>query len=141
MVGLVSLALAAGAGAGQYHVYSCRMPSGASAPADGWTGSAGPMHDDYATNTCAGGGALMAVLGDQAKHTANVDQVTWTFSTPAGDAMTGATLWRAGDADGGAAINAMYAFWLAGPNETFVFDECVYVASCISGKGFTGQPL
>ncbi len=32
-------ALTPSALAGQYHVYSCRTPSGESAPADGWSGS------------------------------------------------------------------------------------------------------
>jgi hypothetical protein len=143
VTGLLGLALAPGAVAGKYHVYACRTPSGASAPADGWTGSvaAGGAHDDYAKNTCTEGGALIAALGDQTIHIAGLDQATWTFSVPAGETMAGATLWRAGDADGGAAINATYAFWLAGPNETSVFDECVYVASCISGKGLMRRPL
>ena len=141
MAGLVSFALASSASAGEYDVYTCRTPSGEPAPADGWSGSAGPTYDGYAKDTCATGGALTAALGDQTIHIADLDQATWTFSVPAGETMVGGTLWRAGDADGGAAINATYAFWLAGPNETSVFDECVYVASCVSGKGFIGQPL
>ena len=63
---LLALALVVGCGAflapgsawaGQYHVYSCRTPSGESAPADGWSGSVaeGGAFDDYATNTCASG--------------------------------------------------------------------------------------
>lgn len=143
VAGLLGLALAPGAVAGKYHVYACRTPSGASAPADGWTGSVagGGAHDDYAKNTCTEGGALVAALGDQTIHIAGLDQAMWTFSVPAGETMAGASLWRAGDADGGAAINATYAFWLAGPKETSVFDECVYVASCTSGKGLSGRPL
>jgi hypothetical protein len=35
VVGLVSLAVAPGARAGEYHVYACRTPSGESAPPDG----------------------------------------------------------------------------------------------------------
>jgi hypothetical protein len=56
------VAVALAATAGEYHVYSCRTPSGEVAPADGWTGSAGPSYDDYATDTCATGGALTAAL-------------------------------------------------------------------------------
>ena len=44
---LAILALMAGAPAaqaGRYHVYSCRTPSGAAAPVDGWAGSSsGPF--------------------------------------------------------------------------------------------------
>ncbi|MGO9488582.1 MAG: hypothetical protein ACLQBB_06100, partial [Solirubrobacteraceae bacterium] len=50
------------ASAGQYHVYSCRTPSGAAAPVDGWSGTLAPggAYDDYVKNTCAEGGALVA---------------------------------------------------------------------------------
>ena len=57
----------------------------------------------YAENTCAeSGGALLAALGDQAVRTANTDSATWAFAAPPGETLAGATLWRAGDADGGA---------------------------------------
>ena len=73
----------------------------------------------YAEDTCSQPtGALVAALGDQPMRTANTDIATWAFSAPAGATIAGATLWRAGDADGGAAINATYQFWLAGPSET-----------------------
>jgi hypothetical protein len=60
---LAGLSLAPVASAGEYHVYSCRTPSGEAAPVDGWSGSAGPTYDDYAKDTCAEGGALTAALG------------------------------------------------------------------------------
>ena len=89
--------------AGEYHVYACRTPAGEVAPVDGWSGSvaAGGAYDDYAKDTCADGGALVAALGDLTTHIADVDEATWAFSVPAGERMVGATLWRAGDADGG----------------------------------------
>ena len=138
---LLCLAVAASAVAGQYHVYACRMPSGASAPVDGWSGSAGPTFDDYATNTCSSGGALTAALGDQTIHIADLDQATWTLSVPADETMTGATLWRAGDADGGAASNASYEVWLAGPADIRGFEYCVYQFICPTGVGDPAQPL
>jgi hypothetical protein len=141
IAGLLSLALAASVGAGQYHVYSCRMPSGAVAPVDGWSGSAGPVYDDYATNTCGSGGALTAALGEQTPHFAGIDQATWTLGVPAGETMTGATLWRAGDADGGEVTNATYEFWLAAPSESSIFDDCVYQFKCPIGVGDPAQPL
>jgi len=141
LAALVSLAVAPAAWAGKFHLYSCRTPAGESAPADGWSGSAGPTYDDHATNTCASGGALIAALGDLTTHATNVDQASWAFSVPAGETMVGATLWRAGDADGGAVVNATYEYWLAGPNDTSVFDQCVYVSQCFSGKGNPSQPL
>ena len=69
------------------------------------------------------------------------DTATWKFSTPSEDRLVGATVWRAGDADGGLATNATYEFWLAGPEETEVFDECVYEFGCQLGLGDPSEPL
>ena len=63
----------------------------------------------YAENTCQQpGGALLAALGEQATRTANTDIATWAFEAPAGESIAAATLWRAGDAAGGAVVNATY---------------------------------
>jgi hypothetical protein len=130
------------ADAGQYHVYSCRTPSGESAPVDGWSGSvaAGGAFDDYALNTCSEGGALIAALGAQTIHGANVDRATWRFDAPTGETLAHATLWRAGDTDGGQVVNATYQFWLAGPEPTSTFNECIFAQSC-PGKGDSTSPL
>ncbi len=102
---LALAAMAVVAHAGEYHVYSCRMPSGESAPADGWSPSVAGTAV-YAEDTCGQpGGALLAALGE-AKRTANADIARWAFEAPAGESLASATLWRAGDADGGAVINA-----------------------------------
>ncbi len=144
LTGLAALGPAAlTAGAGEYHVYSCRMPSGASAPTDGWTGSVTGAYDDYAVDTCGTGGALTAALGDRTPHLANLDIATWTLSVPSGETLSGATLWRAGDADGGEAEDTTYEFWLGGFNQN-AFDACVYqsIASpCLNGVGEPNQPL
>lgn len=142
VAGLGSLAGARDARAGAYHVYSCRTPAGAVAPADGWSGSVAPggAYDDYALNTCANGGALIAALGDETIHVAGFDKAVWTFSAPAGETIAGATLWRAGDLHGTAGESATYQFWLAGPEENKILDECIYTQGC-SGKGLVGQPL
>jgi hypothetical protein len=99
--------------AGTYHVYACRTPSGEAAPADGWSGSGAGAYDNYEKNTCGTGGALTAALGDLTPHMADVDQAMWAFSVPADERMVGATLWRAGDTDGGEATDATYEFLLA----------------------------
>src|ERR1700685_1340944 len=132
-VACLALATAASAQAGQYHVYGCRTPSGESAPADGWSGSvAGPA--SLAENTCSQpGGALIAALGE-ATRTANTDIATWAFEAPGGESVTSATLWRAGDADGGSVINAAYQFWLAGPAEAEIFESCGSGVMC-AGRG------
>src|ERR1700728_3785948 len=143
----VTLVLAAGAGAGEYHVYSCRTPSGTSAPTDGWSGSipTGASYD-YAEDTCAKGGALVAALGDQTTHKVATDAVTWMFGAPTGDVIKAATLWRAGDADGGEIPNAFYKFWLAGPedfdDEANLYDQCSSEFGCPPpGIGNPSQPL
>jgi len=135
------LAGAEGASAGQYHVYSCRMPSGQVAPTDGWSGSATGAFV-YAEDKCAKGGALVAALDDGVEHE-GTDIATWIFGVPAGETLAGATLWRAGDADGGLSEHGTYEFWLAGPNANEVFDECVYSGSkpCETGEGDPEEPL
>ena len=142
MAGLGGLAGAKDAEAGGYHVYSCRTPSGAVAPVDGWSGSvaAGGAYDDYALNTCANGGALIAALGDVTKHAVFTDKALWRFTAPTGEKIADATLWRAGDNGGGGVVNATYQFWLAGPTESDIFAECLYTLNCIE-EGKRAQPL
>ena len=74
--------IAGSAHAGEFHLYSCRTPSGAAAPADGWRPShTGPY--TYAENTCAQpGGALVAALRPSPGRTANTDIATWEFAAP-----------------------------------------------------------
>ncbi len=133
---------AAPAEAGEYHVYSCRTPWGAVAPADGWAHSVASdgAYDQYALNTCETGGALVAALGDATRHATFVDQAVWAFAAPAGATIAGATLWRAGDNAGGGFLEATYQFWLAAPKESAIFSECIYTQSC-GGLGELGRPF
>jgi hypothetical protein len=124
------LLLATAATAGQYHVYACRTPSGEAAPADGWSPASAGAYDNYEKDTCAAGGALTAALGDVTTHLADLDQATWTFSVPAEETMVGATLYRAGDTEGGEAPDATYEFLLAGPEENKIFSSCVFQFGC-----------
>ena len=103
VVALVGLVCAGEAVAGGYHVYSCRTPGGAVAPVDGWTGYVAPggAYDQYALNTCASGGALIAALGDVTIRSGQIDTASWTLMRPQARRSLGATLWRAGDNDGG----------------------------------------
>jgi hypothetical protein len=133
------------ASAGQYHVYSCRTPSGESAPADGWSGSAvGPESLDQ--DTCSQpGGALIAGLRSGFARTANSDSATWAFAPPSGELISAATLWRAGDAEGGAATSAFYGFWFAGPTNVnepeTAFGQCVGGSACPAEVGTMREPL
>jgi hypothetical protein len=143
---VVAMAVVVGsAGAGQYHVYSCRMPDGEAAPVDGWVGSTKGTFT-YAMNTCgAPNGALVAALGDQPPRESNADMATWAFSPPPGATLAGATVWRAGDADGGAALNATFRIWLAGPlnfdDAANAFSQCASGSSCPVGIGNSTSPL
>jgi hypothetical protein len=130
--GLALALTAAAAHAGRYHVYSCRTPAGESAPVDGWSGSvaAGGAFDDYPLNTCAEGGALVAALGDETIHGAEIDRATWAFASPADTTLASATLWRAGYVHGHSAETATYQLWMTGPNENLAFDECIYTLGC-----------
>lgn len=141
------LTLAAGlarppaAWAGRYHVYSCRMPDGESAPADGWHGEAVGA-SVFAENTCDhADGALVAAIGDDTARTANANAAKWIFETPAGETLAEATLWRASEADGGSEVNAGYQAWLAAPTEDSPFDECGPFSHCGSGLGDPSEPL
>jgi hypothetical protein len=130
------------AAAGDYHVYSCRTPSGEVAPVDGWSGSIaeGSAPDDYAKDTCAEGGGLVAGLGDQTSHQSFVDIPTWEFVSPAGAAIVGATLWRSGYLHGRPGEEATYEFWLAGSAEGSTIEDCVFTQGCGS-LGDAAPPL
>jgi len=142
-VALALTAMAADAQAGRYHVYSCRTPSGESAPADGWSGSRTGSYT-YVLNTCQSGGALIAALGD-APRNANTNMATWAYSSPANTSIAEGTLWRAGDAEGGTVIGARYEFWFAGPanqnDPANTFGPCASGSPCSSGTGSLVQPM
>jgi hypothetical protein len=143
-VAVATLSAIVGAGAswaGEYHVYSCRTPDGEVAPTDGWSKTESGAFV-YAEDKCAKGGALVAALGDGVEHEGS-DIATWRFSAPSGESLVGATLWRAGNADGGVSKSGTYEFWLAGPAENEVLDECVYGGSepCKTGQGEPEEPF
>jgi hypothetical protein len=128
----MTAAFAGSATAGQYHVYSCRMPDGEVAPVDGWAGSveAGGAWDDYVEDTCGSGGALVAALGDATTHLAYLDRSTWAFEAPAFDRLVAARLSRAGYVHGAAGEEVAYEFWIAGPLIKDVIEECVFTEKC-----------
>src|SRR5882757_3182096 len=138
IVGVALLVACPSASAGRFHVYSCRTPDGGVAPVDGWSGSATGTFS-YATDTCPSGGAMLAGLGDQPSRTANTDTATWAFAPPQTDHLVAATLFRAGDAAGGAAANATYGYILAGPDAESSFDIC-YATECSAPPSAIGDP-
>ena len=142
LAALAALAAATSALAGSYHLYACRTPAGEPAPADGWSGSLAPggAYDDYASDSCAAGGALIVALGDKTTHLANIDRATWSFEGPHFARVVAVSLWRAGDTSGGFSTNATYQFWLSSPTEVGVIDECLASLQCHS-EGEPQTPL
>jgi hypothetical protein len=137
-------ALVAVAWAGQYHVYSCRTPTGQVAPTVGWSPSSHALYD-FTSNTCESGGGLIAAIEAGHAHPADseFDKATWAFKAPEGETIANAMMWRAGNTLGGSNENASYLFWLSGdaslgPNAR-VFDECRAGEGCI-GEGSFASP-
>jgi hypothetical protein len=132
--------------AGVYHVYSCRIPYGPMA------GDAAPVQDaegEVVTpgqwshiasgtaiygNSCSSGGSLIAALPAGTTHSTS-DLSRWIFNAPTDTTIKSASVWRAGDADGGSG----YVFWLAAPHDPAAaeaitsedtFDGCAFSWSC-----------
>ena len=133
---------AAAAHAGRYHVYSCRMPDGGAAPADGWQGSAAADSaiDTYEIDSCGEDGALVAALGEEGGHVAAVDQARWTFQAPSWDRLVGGSLRRAAYLHGNPGDRARYEYWVAGPTEASVVDGCSFASECVS-RGLVESPM
>jgi hypothetical protein len=142
--GLALAVFAVGAWAGEYHVYSCRTPSGQVAPTDGWSPLAHALYD-ITSNTCESGGGLIAAIEEGHAHLADseFDKATWAFKVPNGEAIASAMLWRAGNTLGGSNENASYLFWLSGDAplgpDARLFDECRAGEGCI-GEGSFADP-
>jgi hypothetical protein len=129
--------LATPAHAGEYHVYSCRTPTGQVAPTEGWSA---PEHsgDDTTSDTCEAGGGLVAGLDAHVAHPAVTDRATWSFEAPLGETVASATLWRAGEAVGQIETGSSYVFWLTGVAnsgpETQVFEKCEVIRCPAAGN-------
>jgi hypothetical protein len=138
--GLTAVIGAQLAWAGEYHVYSCRTPWGAPAPVDGWIGSKTGAYAFIRDSCQQPGGGLLAALGDEAAREANTEIATWTFSAPADVKIASSDLWRAGDIDGGTALETTYDFWFAAPPSSLMFGQCANLAGCTS-VGSQIEPL
>jgi hypothetical protein len=143
-VALIATCLAAGpASAGEYHVYSCRTPSGTTAPTSGWSGSIdGPWM--YDPNSCASGGSLTAALDGVVEQPANAADAAWTFSAPAGTTIAAARLWLAGEARTSRVFGTTL-YWLAAPDDSYasadVFARCENAEEGCTAKGDPQSPM
>ncbi len=127
----------AASNAGTVHLYSCRQPSGAVAPAAGWTaGVNAPVGYVDAYNTCSQGGGLGAMLRGNVAHPVNA-AAQWTFEPPAGVQITRATLWRTSSV-GPDGPNVTPLAYVSAPNPSFtshnVIDRCLRSEGC-AGNG------
>ncbi len=129
--------------AGKYHVYSCRTPSGASAPTSGWSGSINGSWM-YDLNSCASGGSLTAALDGEVEQPANASDAAWTFSAPAGTSIAAARLWRAGEARTSRPYGTT-VFWLAAPEDSYssadIFDKCENAEESCTARGNPQSPM
>lgn len=123
------------ANAGTVHLYSCRQPSGAAAPAAGWTaGINAPVGYGDAYNTCSQGGGLGALLQGGVGHPTGA-AAQWTFAPPAGVQITRATLWRTSSV-GSDGPNVTPLTFIAAPGSAFsttnAIDRCLRSEGCSS---------
>ena len=132
----------ASASAGEYHVYSCRMPSGAFAGEDGWS-ELDARKSGVEADECAAGGGLLAALGANEAHASNLDLAAWHFTPPSYATIEHSTVWRAGGALGGTAGSTAYSFWISEQTDDVgdvnVFNQCA--ASICTTLGDGSQPL
>jgi uncharacterized membrane protein YgcG len=131
--------------AGEYHVYSCRTPSGGVAPTDGWSEGT-HSGEDVTLDTCQeAGGGLIAGMDDGYAHLAHsgTDKASWIFRTPTNEAVVSATLWRAGGTEGGSNQHAYYAAYMEstpGSGEAEAFDTCTAWQPC-ANEGNENDPF
>jgi hypothetical protein len=142
-------ALVSVAWAGEYHVYSCRTPTGQVAPTVGWSESEHPSYDPT-LNTCESGGGIIAAVDAGEPHLpdSESDKATWQFIAPAGETIADATVWRAGSTLGGSNGYASYLFLLTGVaalgNNAVIFDKCAAeegAGESCPGQGNFADPL
>jgi len=146
-VGIMGVAGVAGgplatARAAGYHLYSCRTPNGAPAPADGWHGSvaAGSMPDVGVGDGCESGGALVAYIGEEHEHAPAVDRATWAFQAPSHERVVAASLRRAATLRGAGGENSVYELSIEGPGASESLEQCAFSPACET-LGLTGDPF
>jgi hypothetical protein len=120
--------LAPSAFAGHFHLYSCTDPAThAPLPTDGWTVTPGsyPSNED----TCASSGGLKL----SPRPVCSTCTSSYTFSTPAGLAITAATIYRE------SYMNSLAYGWFASPDNTSppagMFDFCQGVGETPCARG------
>ena len=132
-------ALAAEARAGSFHTYSCRTPSGATAPTEGWSSTlASPSME--IRNSCAAGGELKVNFAGSVPAGAIAG---WRYTVPETLGIGRVRLWRSGGAAGKSASGGL-PYWLISRRDTLFPRDAIEVCgqdpateNCVSrGDGF-----
>lgn len=95
---LASLLFASTASANEYVVYSCKTPSGAAAPSDGWSATGAAVYS-WSQDTCRSGGSMGAGMSGPSQLS-NVARVGWGFDSGAAP-IRGYRIERDGRVSGG----------------------------------------
>jgi hypothetical protein len=139
ILAVVLLVLTATAGANVYHVDGCRTPAGQVAPTDGWSATTVGT-TVQATDSCAGGGSLDAIIGGSVVQPANSTSATWTYTAPPQTTIAAAILWRSATT-ASVGFDANSITFLAAPLNLYdapdVFDRCF---NC-TALGVTSSPF
>jgi hypothetical protein len=130
LLGVVCLAPSS-ANAGEYHDFLCRIPygpnAGKPAPTEDVTY---PIVGNYvsAGNSCPAGGSLYAQMSGEVEHPSE-DSASGIFSAPAGETISGFTVWRY-EADG-----PSVSYGTPVSNLLYYNPGAVYVDSCSQFEG------
>lgn len=132
---LAALVFATTASANEYVVYSCKTPSGAPAPTDGWSATGGASFG-WAVDRCGSGGSLGAGMGGPSQPS-NVASIGWGFDSGAAP-IRGYTINRSGRVSGGGFGVSMFMFTANAyndPNGGRQVDYCSAHHACQSISG------
>lgn len=132
---LAALVFATTASANEYVVYSCKTPSGAPAPTDGWSATGGASFS-WAADRCGTGGSLAAGMGGPSQPS-NTASIGWGFDSGAAP-IRRYTINRSGRISGGGFGVSMFMFTanaLNDPNGGRQVDYCSAHHGCQSISG------
>jgi hypothetical protein len=132
---LAALVFATTASANEYVVYSCKTPSGAPAPTDGWSATGG-VSFGWAVDHCGAGGSLAAGMGGPSQPS-NSASIGWGFDSGAAP-IRRYTIYRSGRISGGGFGVSMFMFTANAhndPNGGRQVDYCSAHHACQSISG------
>ncbi|MGH2958989.1 MAG: hypothetical protein ACRDKE_05245 [Solirubrobacterales bacterium] len=133
---LAVLVFASTASANEYVVYSCKTPSGAPAPTDGWSATGGTNYG-WAEDHCSTGGAIAAGMRGPSQPS-NLARIGWGFdSGPA--PIRGYTIKREGRINGGGPNSTMLMFTANAENNADDARRVDYCADYLHCNSFGGS--